>query len=56
MIKGTEMETKSLEDIIKTSSGGIFNNAAFTPVAGAGAGQTLKNDSALPSAEKVWAL
>jgi len=28
LIKGTEFEDKSLEDIIKTSSGGIFNNAA----------------------------
>lgn len=27
-IKGTEYEGKSLEDIIKTSSGGIFNNSA----------------------------
>jgi len=28
MIQGTEFENKSLEDIIKTSSGGIFNNSA----------------------------
>lgn len=28
LIKGTENENKSLEDIIKSSSGGIFNNAA----------------------------
>ncbi|MDH4120402.1 MAG: superoxide dismutase [Fe] [Deltaproteobacteria bacterium] len=28
LIKGTEFENKSLEDIVKTSSGGIFNNAA----------------------------
>lgn len=28
LIKGTEFENKSLEDIIKTSSGGIFNNSA----------------------------
>ncbi|WP_298775373.1 superoxide dismutase [Fe] [uncultured Shewanella sp.] len=28
LIEGTELESKSLEDIIKTSSGGIFNNAA----------------------------
>lgn len=28
MIPGTEFEGKSLEDIIKTSSGGVFNNAA----------------------------
>ena len=28
LIPGTEFENKSLEDIIKTSSGGIFNNAA----------------------------
>lgn len=28
MIKGTEFENKSLEEIIKTSSGGIFNNSA----------------------------
>lgn len=27
-IKGTDLEKKSLEDIIKTSEGGIFNNAA----------------------------
>ncbi|MES2740960.1 MAG: superoxide dismutase [Fe] [Pseudomonadota bacterium] len=27
-IKGTEFAEKSLEDIIKTSSGGVFNNAA----------------------------
>jgi Fe-Mn family superoxide dismutase len=26
--KGTEFESKSLEDIVKTSSGGIYNNAA----------------------------
>jgi superoxide dismutase, Fe-Mn family len=28
MIPGTEFEGKSLEDIVKTSSGGVFNNAA----------------------------
>ena len=28
LIAGTELEEKSLEDIVKTSSGGIFNNAA----------------------------
>lgn len=28
LIKGTENENKSLEDIIKSSSGGLFNNAA----------------------------
>ena len=28
LIEGTELEGKSLEDIIKTSTGGIFNNAA----------------------------
>ncbi|HEX4938203.1 MAG TPA: Fe-Mn family superoxide dismutase [Candidatus Kapabacteria bacterium] len=28
LIPGTEFEGKSLEDIIKTSSGGVFNNAA----------------------------
>jgi len=28
MIKGTEHENSSLEDIIKNSSGGLFNNAA----------------------------
>lgn len=28
LIAGTELEDKSLEDIVKTSSGGIFNNAA----------------------------
>ncbi|STQ68913.1 Superoxide dismutase [Fe] [Hafnia alvei] len=28
LIKGTEFEGKSLEEIIKTSTGGIFNNAA----------------------------
>jgi Fe-Mn family superoxide dismutase len=28
LIEGTELASKSLEDIIKTSSGGIFNNAA----------------------------
>ncbi|MDN7123429.1 superoxide dismutase [Pseudidiomarina terrestris] len=27
-VKGTDMENKSLEDIIKSSSGGVFNNAA----------------------------
>ncbi|MBY6063337.1 superoxide dismutase [Fe] [Pseudidiomarina sediminum] len=27
-VKGTDMENKSLEEIIKTSSGGVFNNAA----------------------------
>lgn len=28
LVEGTELESKSLEDIIKTSEGGIFNNAA----------------------------
>ena len=28
LVKGTPNEGKSLEDIIKTSSGGLFNNAA----------------------------
>lgn len=28
MIPGTEFEGKTLEDIVKTSSGGVFNNAA----------------------------
>ncbi|MGY0398613.1 MAG: Fe-Mn family superoxide dismutase [Ostreibacterium sp.] len=28
LIKGTEFEAKPLENIVKTSSGGIFNNAA----------------------------
>lgn len=28
LIEGTDMEGKSLEDIIKSSSGGVFNNAA----------------------------
>ena len=28
LIEGTEFEGKSLEDIIRTSSGGVFNNAA----------------------------
>ena len=28
LIAGTEFETSSLEDIVKKSSGGIFNNAA----------------------------
>lgn len=28
LIEGTEFEGKSLEDIVKTSSGGVFNNAA----------------------------
>jgi Fe-Mn family superoxide dismutase len=28
LIQGTDFEAKSLEEIIKTSSGGIFNNAA----------------------------
>lgn len=28
LIKGTENEDKSLEEIVKTSSGGLFNNAA----------------------------
>jgi Fe-Mn family superoxide dismutase len=28
LIKGTEFENASLEDIIKTSSGGVFNNSA----------------------------
>ena len=28
LVKGTENESKSLEEIIKTSSGGLFNNAA----------------------------
>ena len=28
LVKGTEFEGKGLEDVVKTSSGGIFNNAA----------------------------
>ncbi|KXF79990.1 superoxide dismutase [Fe] [Enterovibrio sp. ZSDZ35] len=28
LIEGTELESKSLEEIIKTSTGGVFNNAA----------------------------
>jgi Fe-Mn family superoxide dismutase len=28
LVKGTDMESKSLEEIIKSSTGGIFNNAA----------------------------
>ncbi len=28
MIEGTEFESKSLEEVVKTSSGGMFNNAA----------------------------
>ena len=28
LIEGTELETKSLEEIVKTSTGGVFNNAA----------------------------
>lgn len=28
LVEGTDLASKSLEDIIKTSSGGIFNNAA----------------------------
>ncbi|MFO1349660.1 MAG: Fe-Mn family superoxide dismutase [Gammaproteobacteria bacterium] len=28
LVKGTDAENKSLEDIIKSSSGGLFNNAA----------------------------
>ncbi|AMG31395.1 superoxide dismutase [Fe] [Grimontia hollisae] len=28
LIEGTELENKSLEEIIKTSTGGVFNNAA----------------------------
>nr|WP_314265376.1 superoxide dismutase [Fe] [uncultured Moellerella sp.] len=28
LVKGTDFEGKSLEDIIKTSEGGVFNNAA----------------------------
>lgn len=28
LVKGTEFEGKSLEDVVKTSSGGVFNNAA----------------------------
>ena len=30
LIKGTEFENASLEDIVKKSSGGVFNNAAQT--------------------------
>ncbi|UYM15208.1 superoxide dismutase [Fe] [Endozoicomonas euniceicola] len=30
LVKGTELESKTLEEIIKTSEGGIFNNAAQT--------------------------
>src|SRR3990167_7993621 len=29
LVPGTEFEGKTLEEIVKTSSGGIFNNAAF---------------------------
>ena len=28
LIEGTELESKSLEEIVKTSTGGVFNNAA----------------------------
>merc|ERR1712070_931239 len=28
LVEGTDLASKSLEDIIKTSSGGVFNNAA----------------------------
>ncbi|MEZ8128904.1 superoxide dismutase [Fe] [Enterovibrio norvegicus] len=28
LVEGTELENKSLEEIIKTSTGGVFNNAA----------------------------
>ncbi len=28
MVKGTDLENKSLEELIKTTEGGIFNNAA----------------------------
>ena len=28
LIEGTDFEGKSLEDIVKTSEGGVFNNAA----------------------------
>lgn len=28
LVKGTEFETKGLEDVVKASSGGIYNNAA----------------------------
>ncbi len=28
MVEGTDLENKSLEDVIRSSSGGIFNNAA----------------------------
>ncbi|CZF81438.1 MULTISPECIES: superoxide dismutase [Fe] [Grimontia] len=28
LIEGTELENKSLEEIVKTSTGGVFNNAA----------------------------
>ncbi|MFC3093199.1 superoxide dismutase [Fe] [Alteromonas sediminis] len=28
LVEGTDMENKSLEEIVKTSSGGVFNNAA----------------------------
>ena len=28
LVEGTELESKSLEEIVKTSEGGIFNNAA----------------------------
>lgn len=28
LVKGSEFEGKSLEEIIKTSNGGVFNNAA----------------------------
>ena len=29
LIKGTEFESMSLEDIVKKSSGGVFNNSAI---------------------------
>ena len=30
LVEGTDLESKSLEEIIKTSEGGVFNNAAQT--------------------------
>jgi len=28
LVEGTELESQSLEDIVKSSEGGVFNNAA----------------------------
>jgi len=38
LIKGTEFESMSLEDIIKKSSGGVFNNPAHVTTAAVGTG------------------